>query len=131
MNNVYKGWTVATTNIVDEATATKAVSVTISKNANSLDLTFKGLTSKEGLIQAIKLYIDKLESSVMIDDTIDFTVPAPTTAEALLADYNTKLARLDKIMYLVEKGVIPANHAKVAEAQDDVRQILIANPSYL
>ena len=137
MNNVYNGWTIVINSITDEllptnvVSGTKEINVTITKNTNSLDLTFKGLTSQEGLKQAVKLYVDKLESSVLIDTTIDFTAPTQTQAEIDEADYREKRRKLYELMELVRDGAFTGSETQITNLQNAVKTAAIAHPEYI
>jgi len=94
------------------------------KGKDTIVRNFHGISSQEMLTQAVRGWIDTIESAKSVNDSIDFTVtekPEPEPVDTKREEWNRDREQLRQVMELVRDGVFPANDAKVAALQNKVR----------
>jgi hypothetical protein len=127
-------WTI-TTEIIGKGDRDASVKVTATKDGTTIDRTFTGVTSHEGLKSAVKSWLQNYENIQSVEaGTIDLTEPIPevvepTQAELDKADWDKDRERLRVLMELVRDGVVPSNDTRVTALQTKVRSGF--KPAYL
>ena len=129
MSNIYKQWTIEVTQKLADPQNRGAwiIDVEATKGDETLIRNFHGIISQDMLTQAVKGWIDTVESAKTVTDSIDLTVPVveeapkPTKAELDKQEWDKDREQLRVVMELVRDDVFPANDARVTALQAKVR----------
>ena len=126
MSNIYKDWQISVTQKLADPKNKGALIIDVEavKGKDTIVRNFHGIISQEMLTQAVRGWIDTIESAKSVNDSIDFTVtekPEPEPVDTKREEWNRDREQLRQVMELVRDGVFPANDAKVAALQNKVR----------
>jgi len=126
MSNIYKDWQISVTQKLADPKNKGALIIDVEavKGKDTIVRNFHGISSQEMLTQAVRGWIDTIESAKSVNDSIDFTVtekPEPEPVDTKREEWNRDREQLRQVMELVRDGVFPANDAKVAALQNKVR----------
>lgn len=127
MQGVYREWNITAEEPV-MGTRDASVAVHAVKGEETRDYTFRGIVSKDGLISAVKGWIDSIELMKSLEDmTLDLaeqtpTAPvAPTQAELDRQAWETDFARLEKVKRLVDCAVFSGTEPDIVALRNKVK----------
>ena len=129
MSNVYKQWEIEITQKIEDNKNKGAwiIDVQAVKGEETKARNFHGIISQAMLTQAVKGWIDTVESAKSVTESVDLTEPvkeepvAPTQAELDKQEWDKDRETLRQAMELVRDGVFPADQASIVALQKKVR----------
>ena len=116
-------WTI-TKEIIAKGDIDATVKVTAVSGQTTIDRTFTGVKSPEGLKEAVRSWLDAYEDIQTFEDgDLDITeeTPTPTTPDADRVAYDEEREKLRRVMELVRDGVLAEDNAQVTALQTSVR----------
>jgi len=127
MQGVYKEWNITAEEPV-MGTREASVVVHAVKGEETRKNTFKGIVSRDGLISAVKGWIDSIERMKSLENlALDFAEPVaetptePTADELARQTWEADFARLEKVKRLVDCAVLTGTEAPVVALRNKVK----------
>jgi hypothetical protein len=129
MSNIYRDWTVTVTQRQEDNKNKGAwiIDVEAVKGERTEKRNFHGIISQAMLTQAVKGWVDTMESAKEVTDSVDLTEPAkpeptpPTRAELDKQEWEQDKARLVQLDELVKIGVFTGTEAPITNLRTKVR----------
>jgi len=128
-------WTI-TTEIVGKGDRDASVKVTATKDGTTIERTFTGITSREGMKAAVKAWLENYENVQSVEaGTLDLTEPEPTpepkkTATELAKEaWDADWQKLQAIQPYIDAGVFTGQETNIVNLRNKVRSGF--KPAYL
>jgi len=129
MSNIYRDWTVEVTQRIEDNRNKGAwiIDVEAVKGERTEKRNFHGIISQAMLTQAVKGWIDTMESASGVTDSVDLTEPVveepeePTQAELDKRAWEKDKALLVQLDELVKIGVFTGTETQITNLRTKVR----------